>query len=299
MNKKAFTLVELVVIVTILIVLATIWIINYLGYSSQARDSLRLTDLWNIKKSIDMYEANNSKLPDISEPFSVLSWTQILFNQWVFWTGTVATLKWFINEVPKDPITWIPYSYSLANNKVEYELGWLLENEKMSYFPIEQANADAEQIFAQSIIKWNYNWKFVKTISNDGIIVLASPSITINTDDINQIQDIASQNLFVYDRFYNLPQNFQDSKYSVNWSISNRFLNQDFIELYNWSIIDLNKDSNQLAFLTNLQNAYIWTHISWDFAISKLLEQDINNPESLKYIKLLLNTLVSDKISMK
>jgi prepilin-type N-terminal cleavage/methylation domain-containing protein len=45
-----FTLVELIVVVTILAILATIAFLSFQGYSSSARDSLRLSDLKNISK---------------------------------------------------------------------------------------------------------------------------------------------------------------------------------------------------------------------------------------------------------
>mgnify|MGYP003522616170 CR=1 FL=1 len=56
MNKKAFTLVELIVVITILAILWTIWFTTYTGYTSEARDSSRLADMWNIKKAIDLNE---------------------------------------------------------------------------------------------------------------------------------------------------------------------------------------------------------------------------------------------------
>lgn len=56
-NKKAFTLVELIIVITILVILATIWFINFWNYWSQARDSLRKSDLKNIEKSINLYKA--------------------------------------------------------------------------------------------------------------------------------------------------------------------------------------------------------------------------------------------------
>lgn len=45
-----FTLVELIVVITILAILGTIGFIAIQGYSSSARDSVRVSDMRNIEK---------------------------------------------------------------------------------------------------------------------------------------------------------------------------------------------------------------------------------------------------------
>lgn len=51
---SGFTLVELVVVITILAILATIGFISTGRYSSRARDSERLEDVASISKSLDV-----------------------------------------------------------------------------------------------------------------------------------------------------------------------------------------------------------------------------------------------------
>jgi len=50
LQKRAFTLVELIVTITILAILWTIGFISLQWYSQDARDATRLSDIWNIKK---------------------------------------------------------------------------------------------------------------------------------------------------------------------------------------------------------------------------------------------------------
>ena len=52
-TKKAFTLIELVVVITILAILWTIAFISMEWYSKQARDSKRVSDIHNIKTTLE------------------------------------------------------------------------------------------------------------------------------------------------------------------------------------------------------------------------------------------------------
>ena len=56
MNKKAFTLVELIVIITILAILWTIAFLSFQWYTKSARDSVRISDLKNIEKALSLYK---------------------------------------------------------------------------------------------------------------------------------------------------------------------------------------------------------------------------------------------------
>jgi prepilin-type N-terminal cleavage/methylation domain-containing protein len=59
----AFTLVELIVVITILSILATIGFLSLLGYQKSARESIRLSDIKLIEKQLSLYEIKNSTLP--------------------------------------------------------------------------------------------------------------------------------------------------------------------------------------------------------------------------------------------
>lgn len=61
-----FTLVELIVVITILAILGTIGFLSIGGYSSRARDSSRVADISNITKSLDLsiITAGTYPIPD-------------------------------------------------------------------------------------------------------------------------------------------------------------------------------------------------------------------------------------------
>jgi len=57
-RKKAFTLVELIVVITILTILGTIAFISLQGYSADARDSTRSSDVASMKQSLELFSLN-------------------------------------------------------------------------------------------------------------------------------------------------------------------------------------------------------------------------------------------------
>lgn len=62
-NKKGFTLVELLVVITILAILMTIGIAVYSGVQKNARDLRRKSDLRSIKIALELYYQANGQYP--------------------------------------------------------------------------------------------------------------------------------------------------------------------------------------------------------------------------------------------
>ena len=57
--RKAFTIVELVIVVTIIAILMTIMIVVYQGAQKSARDSIRKNDVSTLAKSINVFATQN------------------------------------------------------------------------------------------------------------------------------------------------------------------------------------------------------------------------------------------------
>ena len=77
-NKKWFTLVELIIVVVIIAILATIAFLTLWDYPMQARDVKRLTDKNNIEKALEIYKAKKWEYPKFDEEDATI----------FFWTGT-------------------------------------------------------------------------------------------------------------------------------------------------------------------------------------------------------------------
>ena len=86
-SQKGFTLIELIVVVTIIGILAGVAIANVRYANQKAREAALKHDLFEMRKAIDDYYADKQKYPD-----------------------SLATLKseHYLRNIPKDPITMKP-----------------------------------------------------------------------------------------------------------------------------------------------------------------------------------------------
>ena len=130
-NRRAFTLVELIIAVTILAILATIAFLNLSGYTGDTRDSVRYTDLRNIQKTMDLNLAEWRALPipdnvksgtvEISE----IPWEK--WQEWLFWEESIKSFS-ELNSVPLDPSKKTKYRYLVSEDRKFYYLEAELEN---------------------------------------------------------------------------------------------------------------------------------------------------------------------------
>ena len=126
-NNKAFTLVELMVVITILAGLATVAFISFQWYTSSSRDSVRLADLKNISKS---FEINRTKWIDFPLPDKKVD---------ISASGTIFQYQWELSQniLEKnlnifdgglDPVTKKPYGYAVNFARNKFQIIWFLEN---------------------------------------------------------------------------------------------------------------------------------------------------------------------------
>ncbi|MDP2090837.1 MAG: prepilin-type N-terminal cleavage/methylation domain-containing protein, partial [Candidatus Gracilibacteria bacterium] len=70
-KQKAFTLVELIVVITILAILGTIAFISLQGYSQNSRDSVRISDVSRMKTTLELFHLDAGKYPSPTEGLDV------------------------------------------------------------------------------------------------------------------------------------------------------------------------------------------------------------------------------------
>ena len=120
-----FTFVELVVATVILIILTSTWFYSYIWYLTDARDSERKSDLAKLWSSLKLYKQKRGAYP--------IPWNNYnITNSW-----TVVAKQWKLNNdvslstldiLPVDPHTEVYYSYSVTNNRQEYQIALTYEN---------------------------------------------------------------------------------------------------------------------------------------------------------------------------
>ena len=127
---NGFTLVELIVVITILAILSTIAFISLQGYASSARDSKRLNDIKIIEKWLSIYNTVNQNIPLPDNSITITASGSLISYQ-----GSAE--KRFLNKINQpieitDPKSKEPYSYAHSNKRWQYQLIAFFEGENDS-----------------------------------------------------------------------------------------------------------------------------------------------------------------------
>lgn len=290
MNKhqaKAFTLIELIVVISILAILRAIAFISLEGYSADARDSKREAEVWKFEKGIEMYATEAWEFP---MPWDVKKfWSN---SDDFMYQGRITELvakNASINEGLKDPVTWEYFEYSITWDKKQYQIKYELESSK-SYTDYEKAQ-----------LAWNYNNIFAFSKSGQSVAMPSlfveddeNTAISLWTDSLNFIKEWseASKPFSPTQALPHRPKNFEDYK--------NMLYNLDAI-YYNdatfyWEpeiakLADMNKNSD-LEIKSFMNSAELTNDLGFDSKIDVF--QIWKNPESSWYTHTYINKVISD-----
>lgn len=272
-NKKAFTLVEFISTIIIVIVLASIWFYSFLWYFNDAKDSKRLIELDNIVASIETYQVWWWRLPIPDESRMITYSGATVWQQWVFWEET-SKILWYSKKLVLDPNEISKYTYSINNKQKEYSLAWVLENDKSIISKnISTINYNDWLRKWNAIIRWNYNW--VITHVNTGAMdyILAVPSIVSTNLLYTDLVNILDNNKLVLNGFENLPASYSWSKFRVE---SNLDFAADNLLIYSWSLSIFSDEEERLSLLYVLQKTYSWSLSLDNGFLSSIIENDID-----------------------
>ena len=141
--RKGFTLIEILIVVAIIAILASVVLVG-LGPTQQAgRDARRLSDLRQVQNGLELYFNKCGYYPGaaVAGSCSAVAWQQT--SDWATLSGALTGSTVGINTVPVDPSAGHSYYYGTTNGGSAYILGATLENANNSVFNNYNAPATA------------------------------------------------------------------------------------------------------------------------------------------------------------
>jgi prepilin-type N-terminal cleavage/methylation domain-containing protein len=165
-NKTWFTLVELIVVITILSVLATIWFVSFTWYWVSARDSVRLADTHSIEKSLWIYKLKNSRYPIPEDKVDITSSWRIVNYQW--YAGKQVLWSIWVHWGWVDPLTQEYYTYATNANRVKYQLLSYfedLENVNKQAWLVSNSYANVSNMYPQ--LSWDKVWIVINNTTKE------------------------------------------------------------------------------------------------------------------------------------
>jgi prepilin-type N-terminal cleavage/methylation domain-containing protein len=116
LNKKGFTLVELMVVIAIIGILSAVVFVNISSSRSKARDAKRISDIAQIQLALEQYFDRCGVYPE-SNSLTIEE------------QGNCSKqIKDFISVIPKDPLRQAHYKYGVSEDLFDYILKAELEN---------------------------------------------------------------------------------------------------------------------------------------------------------------------------
>jgi prepilin-type N-terminal cleavage/methylation domain-containing protein len=115
-QTKGFTLIEILIVVAIIAILASVVLVG-LGPTQQAgRDARRLSDLHEVQNGLELYYNKTGKYPELT----TASWASL--------QATLTGASIGVSSIPNDPSTGKSYVYAWNSGATQYELAATMES---------------------------------------------------------------------------------------------------------------------------------------------------------------------------
>lgn len=102
-NLRAFTLIELLIVIAIIAILATIVLVNVSGVKTKARDAVRMADIDQVSKSLQMYELDHGGYPNPVTDDSCWVSLGVTVNCGSGTANLDALMQPYLSHPPSDP----------------------------------------------------------------------------------------------------------------------------------------------------------------------------------------------------
>lgn len=281
-KKGAFTLIELIVTITILSILWIIAFLNYKDYSRDSRNSVRLNDISNIKKVLELFQLNANFYPDPDDTTLVTYSGGLLWKQWHFGNGMISKVD-HLSKAPKDPLIDVEYTYSLFNRSSMYQVWSMLESKStISAVPQSYAYTN-ENVLAY--VSWNFDLYDIHSNTGGTCLNVSTPSMIINNLPSDGVLNQSSSYNFVYNDGYFLPENYESRMDMItSWFPFTLY------DVYTKCSVDALSDINN--YIVNLSAAYTQFNGVKDYV------EVANNSRTLTFIKKSIWYLIANGLSV-
>lgn len=118
-KQKGFTLIELMVTISLIAVLTAIAIVYYGNTQKKARDNKRKSDLEQVRAALEMYRSQNGTYPNNDDGNG---------SNWATMTSTLQSNE-YLNQPPQDPRSGTYNYYYYSDSGADYTLCAYLEGE--------------------------------------------------------------------------------------------------------------------------------------------------------------------------
>jgi type II secretion system protein G len=124
--KKAFTLVELLVVITIMSILTIVTVSQFQTAKKKANDVARKGDLNAVAKALQMYYADYGEMPSASATGQI----EVVAGSPIDWGSEFSDRSGYIymKILPRENKLTTPYCYKTSADKKSYALFAMLEN---------------------------------------------------------------------------------------------------------------------------------------------------------------------------
>lgn len=179
LNKLAFTFLELVVTITVLLILWTMWIVSYMDFLPTSRDTTRISHLAELEKTFNDYK-KIWKYPMPDKKISIMVDNELAWYQW-YLSEDILKIVWYSwVDWWFDSKDLVYYSYYVSRDFRKFQIMAYLEKDYNSILKayINKTNAnDTDYLIRYPYMVWDRLGIIVDLITNIPIQEL----VNINT----------------------------------------------------------------------------------------------------------------------
>jgi prepilin-type N-terminal cleavage/methylation domain-containing protein len=264
-NKKAFTLVELIVVITILAILWTIAFVSFGKYNTYSRDVVRVSDIANIKWVLELWIIETWNYPKPDNSVEITYKDDLARYQWNFWKDSRRATK-RLDKVPIDPLTNNEYTYSVTQRWNEYELSGIFEWDDVVNTNILNNDTYADSSNYKAYISWNYNG-YLKLPWGCEMIVVPSLITTSTWTITKTLESLITNKEIVVNWYKNLPWSYWIAKHNIPAEVN--FINQ--AKAFTWTCDEIKTEVGQRELISNIKSAYTGTLLANNSWIKEIL----------------------------